>query len=1227
MAKDSDPDWVPITPDILTKKNGSNRLRGKPSALLSKSKSLTATNLLSTTAGEEMKTLEASLCVHQLSKSLKKRRIMRKRSSLNKLIELTRMVHDLMECARDTFNLAWMTVKRERSNTVIRRQNFSSLFAAHVVKESDEQCKNHLDDVNTQNRAAEFKTRFQPDKYIIIYKRKGKRNDSNSAVDFGKHKMESDVPNQVDQKDNASVVRTCDDPSSSSFKILDPSMSEQNGCDGHVIVAEPHSGKNDESNSNTRVEEDIDSGNKANAVIAEENVNDWVPLTPEIQSKVGPSNNIAPYSAKTGSNCGNYESLLEILKNKGTHGVDSEKKPRKRLKMKRHRPKVFDRSKPVKISTPNPRTPKLARKVKKKVDPMKNDRSEATRDSCKRKLDFNEECCTTSREELNLKPQDSTESSISEPPTICRKKRKMRLRLSREKLSNLIRMVRDVSTIPELTYPKMKKLKISSDFGVEEELPCNVLCTCGTKRKIPEHNVLSIQDEALTEAMVDYAVQKMASLRIDDKVSKQLVVRDSNKFGAIVSSKKKKIDPSKNHKVMVDLDPETMRIWDLLMGPNWSESTEAEGVDDVEYIKGERKLFRQKVDKFLACMRVYQGDRRFSPWKGSVVDSIVGVFLTQNVSDHLSSSAYMALASTYPPLSLSEQNAQLARDDQQWLLVEPPSSSQVDIENANESSSLVEATPVTKKGKGKEKQEKPINWDELRKQYSDGIPIKRTDHNADSINWKAVRQSSAEDLAKVIVNRGMSNQLAGRIKDFLDRLVRDHGSIDLEWLRNVPPPKAKDYLLSISGLGLKSTECVRLLALHFPAFPVDTNAGRFFVRVGWVPLKPLPDSLQLHLLNQYPVLDSVQKYLWPRICDRSHPTLYETHCHSVTVAKTFCTKTQPNCKECPMRGECRHYASAVASSRPHLEGSQPKTASDSSTMSTQEAPLLTNFDGDQSEKPYNSCISEPIIEFPASPGPESEPEPTEALGGDIEDIWRDCEIPTITLNGVEFSEKIRSFISEGDAISKALVALSPKVASIPMPKLKEAIRLRTVHQVYELPDSHHLLAAFENREPEDPCPYLLAIWTADETANSSQESDRVRSSQETTTGDACSSREVARYEKHDKVQGTILIPCRTANRGRFPLNGTYFQTNEVFADHASSRQPIDVPRESIWNLRKRTLYCGTSITSICKGMSDLEVAYCFQKSSICNRGFNTKTRAATSLAKRFHICKSRQPED
>ncbi|KAH9295873.1 hypothetical protein KI387_039461, partial [Taxus chinensis] len=67
-----------------------------------------------------------------------------------------------------------------------------------------------------------------------------------------------------------------------------------------------------------------------------------------------------------------------------------------------------------------------------------------------------------------------------------------------------------------------------------------------------------------------------------------------------------------------------------------------------EKLEQERQIFKNRAESFIACMRVLQGNRQFSPWKGSVVDSVVGAFLTQNVSDHLSSSAYISLASRFP---------------------------------------------------------------------------------------------------------------------------------------------------------------------------------------------------------------------------------------------------------------------------------------------------------------------------------------------------------------------------------------------------------------------------------------------------------------------------------------------------------------------------------------------------------------------------------------------------
>ncbi|WJX87659.1 hypothetical protein P8452_69824 [Trifolium repens] len=59
------------------------------------------------------------------------------------------------------------------------------------------------------------------------------------------------------------------------------------------------------------------------------------------------------------------------------------------------------------------------------------------------------------------------------------------------------------------------------------------------------------------------------------------------------------------------------------------------------------------------------------------------------------------------------------------------------------------------------------------------------------------------------------------------------------------------------------------------------------------------------------------------------------------------------------------------------------------------------------------------------------------------------------------------------------------------------------------------------------------------------------------------------------VPGTLLIPCRTAMRARFPLIETYFQDNEVFADYASMVRPINVPRNWMWNLQRWIVYFGT----------------------------------------------------
>ncbi|KAI4349021.1 hypothetical protein L6164_009676 [Bauhinia variegata] len=976
----------------------------------------------------------------------------------------------------------------------------------------------------------------------------------------------------------------------------------------------------------------------------------------------------------------------------------------------------------------------------------------------------------------------------------------------------------------------------------------------------------------------------------------------------------------------VDLDDETNRVWELLLANINNDGIDGKDKDTAKWWEEERSVFRGRADSFVARMRLVQGDRRFSAWKGSVVDSVVGVFLTQNVSDHLSSSAFISLAAKFPlkpPSNCkrhSEEGTSLVVKEPEMLTVEPEENRQWDgkilnrsiyddnsmtidiIERSEEkainsnstgtiteegqeksdyeepgkesndvvssqssvissqmsgdftieqnpeklwsctdsnseveelsstakynlfdnstsfskllqlqmanstmlhevtsqrigssdnlkrayvqstgmkhdnqtenleksdliqdsvasmspssectlkvtnnsgvlevhcfdhfkteasssglsnnkdehnmnkpSSHIIEsrnqvttahsqstiyplhlkeqnndmqqsllnssgqtqdlmqkatesdsrnhnpavrngtkemsATTIKSKGRrlGKQKKEN-FNWDSLRIEAEAGAEKKeRTVNNMDSLDWDAVRCADVNEIAEAIKERGMNNMLADRIKNFLNRLVEDHGSIDLEWLRDVQPDQAKEFLLSIRGLGLKSVECVRLLTLHHLAFPVDTNVGRIAVRLGWVPLQPLPESLQLHLLELYPVLESIQKYLWPRLCKLDQNTLYELHYQMITFGKVFCTKSKPNCNACPMRGECRHFASAFASARLALPGPEQRSivsmAGDSAidqnpSIVTSLLPLPLPEYAKQPEEIQQTevCgqldaksginICQPIIEEPATP----EPECTQISEKDIEDSFCEdrCEIPTIKLNFEEFTLNLQNFmqhnmeIQEGE-MSKALVALDPEAASIPMPKLKNVSRLRTEHCIYELPDDHALLEGWDKREPDDPCSYLLAIWTPGETANSIQPPESKCSSQE--YGKLCNDKECfscnsVREANMQIVRGTILIPCRTAMRGRFPLNGTYFQVNEVFADHDSSLNPINVPRGLIWTLRRRTVYFGTSIPTIFKGLSTQEIQHCFWRGHVCVRGFDRKTRAPRPLMARLHF--------
>lgn len=146
----------------------------------------------------------------------------------------------------------------------------------------------------------------------------------------------------------------------------------------------------------------------------------------------------------------------------------SNRKPRK--KMKRHRPKVVNEKKSVKPSTPELKTPKPPKQVRKKID--KKAINGSSKRSCKRKLEFTEETNTVDQKDLkpcndkdNISEQMLQSRSRLTTLSVCvvkKKRRKMRTRLSLAKRIRLVGIINDkssdcISTILNIGWTNLRR--------------------------------------------------------------------------------------------------------------------------------------------------------------------------------------------------------------------------------------------------------------------------------------------------------------------------------------------------------------------------------------------------------------------------------------------------------------------------------------------------------------------------------------------------------------------------------------------------------------------------------------------------------------------------------------------------------------------------------------------------------------------------------------------------
>lgn len=156
--------------------------------------------------------------------------------------------------------------------------------------------------------------------------------------------------------------------------------------------------------------------------------------------------------------------------------------------------------------------------------------------------------------------------------------------------------------------------------------------------------------------------------------------------------------------------------------------------------------------------------------------------------------------------------------------------------------------------------------------------------------WEMVRDAPVEEIANAIHPAGLAPQKAPRIKQALQFITAQRGTLDLDFLRDMPVQQAKEWLMQIKGIGPKTAAIVLLFALGRPAFPVDTHIYRVTRRLGLVDARA---SVQ----KAHEILEEL---LDPEM-------YYPFHLNVIRHGREVCQARNPRCAVCILKDWCDYY--------------------------------------------------------------------------------------------------------------------------------------------------------------------------------------------------------------------------------------------------------------------------------------------------------------------------------
>jgi endonuclease-3 len=160
------------------------------------------------------------------------------------------------------------------------------------------------------------------------------------------------------------------------------------------------------------------------------------------------------------------------------------------------------------------------------------------------------------------------------------------------------------------------------------------------------------------------------------------------------------------------------------------------------------------------------------------------------------------------------------------------------------------------------------------------------------LDWDALCDAPTSEVQEAISSCTWPEQKAPRLQAVLRRIREEKGELTLEFLADLPPKEAREWLQSIPGVGPKTSAAVLLFSrLRIAALPVDTHHHRVAQRLGLISLS----------VSVGPAHDLLSAQLPP---DWDAQQVYDNHEVLMLHGQHVCHFHNPECRHCAVLDIC-----------------------------------------------------------------------------------------------------------------------------------------------------------------------------------------------------------------------------------------------------------------------------------------------------------------------------------